>query len=92
MFNSKKAHKTTSTSARFDPKQFIRKATANMNNIQPLKYGYPPEAIEENAIRSKKFREIYDFYRLLKKYAERYARAYVKKEKLLSRRLSRFQR
>ena len=32
-----------------------------MNNIQSQKYGYPPEAIEENAVKSEKFREIYDF-------------------------------
>ena len=32
-----------------------------MNNIQSQKYGYSPEAIEENAVKSEKFREIYDF-------------------------------
>ena len=50
---------------------------ANMNNIQYQKYGYLPEAIEENVIRSEKFRDIYNFYRLLKvqKHAERYAHA-----------------
>ena len=60
-----------------------------MNAIQSLKYGYPPEAIEENAIGSEKFRVIYDFYRLLKvqKHAERCACADVKKVKLLRRRL-----
>ena len=58
-----------------------------MNNIQSLKYGYPPEAIEENAIRSDKFRDIYDFYRLLKvqKHAERCPCADVKKDKWLRR-------
>ena len=60
-----------------------------MNNIQSQKYGYPPEAIEENAVRSEKFRNVYDFYRLLKvqKHAKRYARADAKKGKSLRRRL-----
>ena len=60
-----------------------------MNNVQSQKYGYPPEAIEENAIRSEKFIDTYNFYRLLKveKHAYRYARADVKKDKLLRRRL-----
>ena len=66
LFKNKKAHKETSTSARFDLKKLIRKATANMNNIQSQKYGYPPKGIEENAIRSEKCREIYNFYRILK--------------------------
>lgn len=69
--------------------KLICKATTNMNNIQPQKYSYPPKAIKENAIRSKKFWDIYDFYGLLKvqKHAERYANTDVKKGKLLPRRL-----
>ena len=89
LFKSKKAHKVTSTSARFDSKKFIRKATANMNNIRSQKYGYPPKGINENVIRSEKFTGIYNFYRLLKvqKHAERYARADTKKDKLLCKQL-----
>ena len=64
LFKSKKVHKVTSTSARFDPKKLIRKATANMNNIQSQKYGFPLQGIEENAIGSKKFRDIYNISRL----------------------------
>ena len=64
LFKSKKVHKVTSTSARFDPKKLIRKAAANMNNIQSEKYSYPLEGIEENAIGSKKFRDIYNISRL----------------------------
>ena len=81
LFKSKRAHKATSTSSIFDPKNLIRKTTANMNNVQSQKYGYPPETIEENAIRSEKFRDIYDFYRLLKeqKHAERYIHGDAKK-------------
>ena len=37
-----------------------------MNNVQSQKYDCPPEGIEENAIRSEKCREIYNFYRILK--------------------------
>ena len=33
LFKSKKAHKATSTSTRFELKMLIGKATANMNNI-----------------------------------------------------------
>ena len=40
LLKGKKAYKATSTSARFDPQKLIRKATANMNNIQSQKYGY----------------------------------------------------
>ena len=89
MFKGKKAHKATSTSSRFDPKNLIRKVTANMNNIQSQKYGYSPKAIQENVIRSEKFRDIYDFYRLLKerKHDERYVHGDAKKDKFLRRRL-----
>ena len=66
LFKSKKAHKATSTNARFSSKKLIHKATANMNNIQSRKYGYPPKVIAENAVRSEKFRDIYNFYSFLK--------------------------
>ena len=89
LFKSKKAHKAISTNARFNPKKLIHEATANMNNIQSQKYGYPPKAIEENAVRSEKFIDIYNFYRLLKvqKHAERYVHADAKKDNLLRRQL-----
>ena len=63
----------------------IRKATANMSNIQLQKYGYPLEAIEENTIRSEKCRDIYNFYRTLK--VQKHPRADMKNDKLLCRRL-----
>ena len=62
-FKVKRGHEATCTSSRFsrfDQKKLICKATAN-NNIQSQKYGYPPKVIKENAKRSEKFREIYDF-------------------------------
>ena len=89
LFKRKKSHQATFTSSRFNPKKLIHKAMTNMNNIQYQKYGYLLEAIEENVIRSEKFRDIYNFYRLLKvqKHAERYGHADVKKDKLLRRQL-----
>ena len=66
LLKSKKAPKATSTSARFNLKKLICEVRANMNNIRSQKYGYPPKRIEKNAIRSEKFRKIYDFYRFLK--------------------------
>ena len=59
LFKSKKVHNTSSTQ-RLDPKKFIRKATANMNNVRSQKYSHSPKAVEENAVKSEKFREIYD--------------------------------
>ena len=90
LFKTKKAHKATSTSSRFDLKKLICKATVNINSIQSQKYGYHPEVIEENAVKSGKFRDIYNFYRLLlkvQKHAKRYARTDAKKDKSLRRRL-----
>ena len=58
-----------------------------MNNIRSQKYGYAPSAIEEKALENKRFREIYDFYRLVKvrKHAERYERVDIKNDKVLRR-------
>ena len=60
LFKSKKVQKASTTS-RFIPKKMIRKATANMNNIQSKKYGYTPVTIGEKAIRTEKLRVVYDF-------------------------------
>ena len=37
-----------------------------MNNINLQKYGYAPNAIEKKAVEIETFREIYNFYRLVK--------------------------
>ena len=37
-----------------------------MNNIRSQKNSYAPDAIEEKVLESKRFQEIYDFYRLVK--------------------------
>ena len=46
--------------------QTKRNAVENMNCANSQKYGYAPNAIEEKAVVSKRFRGIYDFYRLVK--------------------------
>ena len=60
-----------------------------MNNIRSQNYSYASDAIEEKAVESKRFREIYDFYRLVKvkQHAERYERTDIKKDKVLRRKL-----
>ena len=82
LFQSKRQHKATSTN-RFDSRNLMRKAAENMNSINSQKYGYAPNAIEEKAVESERFRDIYDFYRLvrIKQHAERYERADVEKNK-----------
>ena len=39
----------------------------NINSISSHQYGYASNAIEEKAVENERFREIYDFYRLVKK-------------------------
>ena len=58
-----------------------------MSNIESQKYSYLPEAIEKKSVKSEKFRDIYDFYKLFKmqKYAKRYACPDLKKDKSLRR-------
>ena len=53
------------------------------------KYGYAPDAVEEKAAESEKFRDIYDFLRLIKVrlHAEKYEHADVKKDKKLPKKL-----
>ena len=60
-----------------------------MNRVLSQNYGHLPNAIEEIVLESKKFREVYDFYRFIKvkQHAERNERTDIKKDKVLSRRL-----
>ena len=68
---------------RFDSRKLTRKVAENMNRVNSQKYGYAPNAIEEKAVESERFREIYDFYRLVtvKQHAERYECENVEKDK-----------
>ena len=56
-FRSKRLHKATSTK-RFESRKLIRKAAENMNSINSQKHGYAPNAIEEKAVESERFRNI----------------------------------
>ena len=73
----------------FDSRNLIRLAVKNMNNIRSQKYGYASDAIEEKALESKRFREIYNSYRLLKvkEHTEKYICADIKNDKVLHRKL-----
>ena len=88
LFKSKCVQKVTSNK-RFDSRKLIHLAAKNMNNIRQQKYGYTPDAIEEKVLESKRFREIYDFYKFVKvkEHTERYERADIKKDKVLRRKL-----
>ena len=81
-------HKATKTS-RIDPKKLIRNAVQNMNKTDSQKYGLPPETIEERSLESEKFREIYDFHRMVKvsRDAERYERHDIRFDKKALRKL-----
>lgn len=41
--------------------KLIRLAAENMNSVPSQKYGHPPNVIEETALKSEWFKEIYDF-------------------------------
>ena len=60
-----------------------------MNSIKSQKYGFVPNAVEEKEVESEKFRDIYNFYSLVKvkQHAERYERADVKRDKKLRKKL-----
>ena len=60
-----------------------------MDRVNSQKYGYAPNAIEEKAVESERFKDIYNFYRLVKvkQIAERYERADIEKDKKLRRKL-----
>ena len=63
----------------------MRKAVENMNITRLEKYGYAPAAVEEKATEIEKFRDTYDFYRLVKvkQHAERNRRADIKNDEKL---------
>lgn len=61
----------------------------NFNSIASTKYGYPLEEIDVKSLKDDKFREICDFYRLVKvrKNVERNERNNWRKDKLKERRM-----
>ena len=72
-FKSKRLHKTTKT-GKLEPRKLIRNAVQNMNNVNSQKYGVPPETVKKKSLDNKKFREVYDFHRMVRvsRDAERY--------------------
>ena len=75
LFKSKRLHKITKT-GRLDPRKFIRNAVQNINNVNSQKYGVPPETVEKKSLKDEKFREVYEFHRMVRvsRDAERYKR------------------
>ena len=73
LFKRKKLHKASKTN-RVDPRKLIQNAIENMNKTNSQKYGVPPAEIEDKSLTSSKFREIYEFHRMVRvsKDANRY--------------------
>ena len=87
-FKSKKLDKASKTS-RIDPRKLIRNAVENMIKNKSQKYGIPPEEIEEKSLATNEFREVYDFYRMVKvsKEADSYERSDIRFDKKLRAKL-----
>ena len=81
-FKGKQLHKATKT-GRLDPRKLIRNAVQNMNNVNLQKDGVPPETVEKKSLEDKKFREIYNFHRMVRvsRDAERYKRNDIRFDK-----------
>ena len=73
LFKSKQLHKATKT-GRLDPRKLIRNVVQNMNNVNLQKYCVPPKTVEKKSLEDEKFREVYDFLRMVRvsRDAERY--------------------
>ena len=74
IFKTKSAYKLSKK--KINSKKIIEKSVQNLNKINSEKYGLPPEVIEKKTLANDVFREVYDFYRLVKvtKNANRYER------------------
>ena len=79
--------KLKSQKLKITPKKIIEISTANMN-IQPSKkYGFSPEEVESRALKSERFRTLYNMHRIektdkLNERMDRYDRKkYLRKEK-----------
>ena len=82
LFKSKRLHKATKT-GRLDPRKSIRNAVQNMNNVNSQKDGVPPEKVEKKSFQNEKFREGYDFHRMVRvnRDAKRYKRNEIRFDK-----------
>ena len=64
LFKSKKLDKATKM-GQVDPRKLIRNTVQNTNKTNSQKYGMPPEEIQEKSLAREKFREVYDFHRMV---------------------------
>ena len=74
LFKTKNVYKRSKK--KIKSKKIIEKAIENMNKINSEKYGLPPEIIEKKTLSDNVFKEIFDFYRMVKvsKAVDRYER------------------
>ena len=74
IFKTKNTYKLSKK--KINSKKIIQKAVENLNKTNSEKYSLPPEIIEKKTLANNVFKEIYDFYRLVKvtKAANRYER------------------
>ena len=64
LFKTKNVYKRSKK--KINSKKIIEKAIENMNKINSEKYGLPPEIIEKKTLSDNVFKEIFDFYRMVK--------------------------
>ena len=82
LLKSKRLHKVMKT-GRLDPRKLIRNAVQNMNNVNSQKYGVPLEMVEKKSLEDEKFREVYNFHRMVRvsRDAKRYKRNDIRFDK-----------
>ena len=64
LFKTKNVYKRSKK--KINSKKVIEKAIENMNKINSEKYGLPPEIIEKKTLSDNVFKEMFDFYRMVK--------------------------
>ena len=87
IFKTKNVYKMSKK--KINSKKIIQKAIDNMNKTNSEKYGLPPEIIEKKPLTNNVFKDVYDFYRLVKvsKAADRYERYNEKLDEKQKRKL-----
>ena len=87
IFKTRNAYKLSKK--KINSKKIIQKSVENLNKINSEKYGLPPEVIEKKTLANDVFKEVYDFYRLVKvsKDANRYERYNEQLDKKQKRKL-----
>ena len=87
IFKTKKAYNLTKK--KINSKKIIEQSVKNLNKINSEKYGLPPEVIEKKTLENDVFKEVYDFYRLVKvsKDVNRYERYNERIDKKQKRKL-----